>query len=168
MRREFALAALFCAAATSWAQLADPDPDWKENEFPPPPQLRVDGLAQFEVAGGSELRYGIDPQSIGIGADRVVRYVVVARSRSGATNAIYEGLRCDRAEYRVYARNFGQGWREAETEWKSLFDGQEARHVRALAQAGVCRGRVPNVSAEQIVRDLGMSTERKFGGSSAP
>ena len=168
MRREFALVALLCVAATSWAQLIDPDPDWKESEVPPPPQLRTANLVTFEVAGGSELRFGIDPQSVGIGADRVVRYVVVASSRSGAMNALYEGLRCDRGEYRIYARHNGQGWREVETEWKSLFEGVEARHVRALAQSGACHGRIPNVSPEQIVRDLGTPMERKFGGSSAP
>jgi hypothetical protein len=168
MLRNFALAALLCVAATSWAQLSDPDPDWKESEVPRPPALRTTGLVAFDVSGGSELRYGIDPQSVGIGADKVVRLVVVASSRSGAINAIYEGLRCDRAEYRIYARNSGQGWREVETEWKSMFGDVESRHVRTLAQSGVCRGRIPNGTPGEIVRDVGSRMDHKFGGSSAP
>lgn len=168
MRRELALAALAFAASASWAQLADPDPDWKEIEVPSPPALRTADLVYVDVAGGSELRYGVDPQSVAVGQDRVVRFVVVAQSRSGATNAMYEGLRCDRGEYRIYARSSGQAWRPVETEWKSIFEGVEARHVRALARAGACQGHAPNGSPKQIIQDWRSPVGRKFGGSDAP
>jgi hypothetical protein len=133
MLRETAVAAILCAACASWAQTPDfafgtmgkpnEEAEWKEVEVPPPPALRTSGLVSVEVNGGSELRYGVDPHSIAVGKDGVVRYVIVASSRSGAINALYEGVRCDRGEYRVYARSSGQGWRPAETEWKSLFEG---------------------------------------------
>ena len=168
MRREAMVACAMWAAATAFAQLADPDPDWKEVEVPPPPALRTANLVPVEVAGGTQLRYEVDPQSVAIGADRVVRYVVVASSRSGTINAMYEGLRCDRGEYRIYARSSGQAWRPVDVEWKSVFEGVEARHVRALARAGVCQGHAPNGSPEQIVRDLRAPQDRKFGASSAP
>ena len=179
MLREVALAAGLLAACGSWAQQA-PDffpgtmgvpaeeAEWKEVEVPPPPALRTSDLVPVDVAGGTELRYGIDPQSLAVGKDGVVRYVIVASSRSGAVNAIYEGLRCDRGEYRVYARSSGQGWRSVEAEWKSVFEGAEARHARAVAKAGACIGRVPNHDALQIVRDLRTPPGQKFGGSNAP
>ncbi|HUR90472.1 MAG TPA: CNP1-like family protein [Ramlibacter sp.] len=180
MRREVTLAAVLLAACGSWAQTA-PDflpgtmgkpnqdvlPEWNEMEVPPPPALRTSDLVQVEVGGGGELRYGIDPQSLAVGKDGVVRYVLVASSRSGAVNALYEGVRCDRGEYRVYARSSGQGWRAVETQWKSLFEGVEGRHVRAVAKAGVCRGHTANGDAQQILRDLRTPQDRKFGGSSA-
>src|SRR3569832_466688 len=133
MRREAVVAAAFWAACSCWAQSAPDflpgtmgkptqDSDWKEIEVPPPPALRTSGLVEIDVGGGSQFRFGVDPQSVAIGKDKVVRLVVVATSSSGAVNAIYEGLRCDRGEYRVYARSSGQGWRPVETEWKSLFD----------------------------------------------
>jgi len=45
----------------------------------------------------------IDPASVSIGKDRVVRYTAILRSRSGATNVFYEGMRCSKGEYRRYA-----------------------------------------------------------------
>jgi hypothetical protein len=144
------------------------DPEWTEVEVPPPPALRMSGLVEVDVGGGSELRFAVDPQSVALGRDKVVRYVLVASSRSGAVNAVYEGLRCDRGEYRVYARSSGQAWRPVETEWKSVFEGGEAQIARAIAKGGACQGHTPNTSAEQIVRDLRSPLDRKFGGSNAP
>jgi hypothetical protein len=178
MLRNFAAAWVLSAAFGACAQQA-PDflpgtmgrsvvePDWKEMEAPPPPALRKDGLVPIEVSGGTELRWGVDPKSISVGADRIVRYVVVASTRS-VTNAAYEGLNCDRGEYRVYARSSGQGWHVVETEWKPLSGDGEARHVRVIARAGACQGQAPNGSAAQIVRDLGTQQGTKFGGSNAP
>jgi hypothetical protein len=166
LRKFVALAACVCAAA-AFAQPAS-DTDWKEAEVPPPPPLRMDGLVPIEVTGAVDLRYAVDPQSVGIGSDGVVRYVVVATSRAGAVNAMYEGVRCGRAEYRVYARSSGQGWRPVETEWRSLYEGVEARHARAVARGGACFGPAPNRSAQQVVRDLRTPDDRKFGGSGAP
>jgi hypothetical protein len=178
MHRELTLAAALWAACGAWAQTSPDflpgamgkptaDPEWAESEAPPPPALRTDGLVTIEVSGGSDLRWAIDPQSVVVGPDRIVRYVVVATTAS-ATNAAYEGINCDRAEYRVYARSGGQGWRPVETAWKSLFEGAEARHVRAIATGGACQGHAPNGSAAQIMRDLRTPHDRKFGGSSAP
>jgi hypothetical protein len=143
------------------------EPDWKEMEAPPPPALRNDGLVPIEVKGGTQLRWGVDPRSVHVGADRIVRYVVVASTQS-VTNASYEGINCDRGEYRVYARSSGEGWHAVEAEWKPLSGGGEAQHARAIARSGACQGHSPNGSAEQIVRDLGTSQGSKFGGSNAP
>jgi len=73
-----------CAFAQSIPNLAA---DWKETEAPPPPPLRTTGLIPIDVAGSS-LRFGVDPASISVGADRVVRYVVVATSASGTVNGM--------------------------------------------------------------------------------
>ena len=174
-----ALCTALCTALATWAQSAPDflpgtmgrptvDPEWKEVEAPPPPALRTMDLVTVDVSGAGELRYGVDPQSVEVGKDRVVRYVLVASSRSGAVNGIYEGVNCERGEFRVFARSTGQGWRETPSEWKSLFEGGEARHALAVAKAGACRGRTPNGDAAQVVRDLRTPLARKFGGSSAP
>jgi hypothetical protein len=178
MLRNLAVAAILSVAFATLAQQA-PDflpgtmgrpsveTEWKEGEAPPPPALRKDGLVPIEMSGGTELRWGVDPKSVAVGADRVVRYVVVASTQS-VTNASYEGVNCDRGEYRVYARSSGDGWHAVDTEWKPLFGGGEAQHVRAIAKGGVCQGHSPNGSAEQIVRDLRRPQGTKFGGSNAP
>jgi hypothetical protein len=86
------------------AQLAAQDPDWKELDAPPPPAFELSRLLPFEVSAGSTLKFGIDPATLQLGSDGILRYVVVARSSTGTVNAMYEGLRCSTGEVRTYAR----------------------------------------------------------------
>lgn len=146
--------AVVCGAAG--AQLADIDPDWKELQTPPPPAFNVDRLVAFDMGPGSQLEFGIDPATLAIGSDGIVRYVVVARSRSGAVNAMYEGLRCTTGEVRTYARhNPGAGWYRVDgSEWKSLWSGAATRHALMFARQGGCMGRAAPHSVQDIVRDL--------------
>nr|WP_254171151.1 CNP1-like family protein [Ralstonia mannitolilytica] len=96
--------------------LLDPfnDKPFKEDAvtFPAPPVDR--DAVPFEVGGRSDspLRFAIDPKSVSIGKDNVVRYTVLITSRTGARNVNYEGLRCDTAERRIYAtlRNDTNQW----------------------------------------------------------
>ena len=62
-------------------------PEWKELDAPPPPALRTSGLIAIDVPGTS-LHFGVDPASITVGKDRIVRYVVVATSNSGAGSGV--------------------------------------------------------------------------------
>jgi hypothetical protein len=157
------IAALALAAASSFAQLADIDPDWKEQDAPPPPVLKTERLIELEIPG-SVLRFGVDGDSIALGADRVVRYVVVARSASGTVNAMYEGIRCNTGEMKTYARhNPDTGWtRVQDAEWKPLSGNAQARHSLLIARTGACLGRAPNRSASQIAADLRAPVDRRF------
>ncbi len=142
LRRILALA--FCSVA-AWASaqtIPDPASEWQEADAPPPPPLRTRGLVPIEVARGGTLHYGVDPASISVGADRVVRYVVVASSSSGAVNGIYEGIRCDTGEVKVYARhNPDSGWVPTHnTEWQSIFTTANSGHSLAIARSGACMG----------------------------
>jgi hypothetical protein len=163
MRLELVTFALLLAASLVHAQLATPDPDWKEAEVPAPPPLRTDALIPLELPR-SELRFGVDPASVAVGSDGIVRYVVVASSRSGAVNAIYEGIRCNTGEFKVYARqNPGSGWIIArESRWRELHEQPVSRHSLAIARNGACVGHGPNRSATQIVRDLRAPADTRF------
>ncbi len=158
--RALALAGVTVAAS---AQVAPTDPDWKELDVPPPPALRTSGLVPVDVAGTS-LRFGIDPASLAVGGDGIVRYVVVATSTSGTVNAIYEGIRCDTGEVKVYARhNPDSGWVPARTaEWQPLQSTPNSRHSLAIARSGACFGHSPNGNAAQILQDLKAPVERRF------
>ena len=71
----------------------------------PPPALDRGRLVEVklrELGADSDFRYYVDWGSVSAGEDRIVRYVLVARSRSGTENVTFEGLRCQ-GEYRVYA-----------------------------------------------------------------
>ncbi|MCG2595294.1 CNP1-like family protein [Ramlibacter sp. XY19] len=161
-RRFFALAVLAGAVGSSFAQGMD-NPDWKEQDAPPPPPLRTTGLIPLEVPGSS-LRFGVDPASVAVGKDGVVRYVVVAQSSSGAVNGIYEGLSCSGGSVRIYARhNPDSGWVPAGTTlWTPLHQTANSRYSLQVARTGACVGHAPNGNAAQIVRDLRSGVDHRF------
>jgi len=155
MHRSLLALALAGAAISASAQLSAPNPDWKEVEAPPPPPVRTSGLIPLEMQGTSR-RFGVDPASISVGTDGVVRYVVVAASPTGTVNALYEGIRCSSSEMKVYARhNPDSGWVAAtRSEWQPLRNNASARHSLRIASTGACFGTAPNGPPVQITRDL--------------
>jgi len=147
------LAAISLGAA---AQLTPPDPDWKELQAPPPPVFEMSRLVPFDVSINSALQFGVDPATITIGKDGVVRYVIVARSASGAVNGLYEGMRCSTGEVRTYARyNASGGWNRSENnEWRSMWGNPATRHTFMFARQGGCSGNATPLSVQDIVRSL--------------
>ena len=174
MLRSLLVAALAAAAvAASAAELGAPPgtpenspvpdvPEWSEVDAPPPPPLRTTGLIPIEVSG-TTLHFGVDPASISIGKDDVVRYVVVATSSSGAVNGIYEGIRCDTGQVKVYARhNPSSGWVRSTSDWQDIFRTPNSRYSLAIARGGVCQESSPNTSAAQIILDLKAPVDRRY------
>jgi hypothetical protein len=165
MLRSLLALAFAGAACAALAQVLPTDnPDWKELDAPPPPALRTEGLIALDVTGTS-LRFGVDPASIQVGTDGVVRYVVVATGTGGALNAMYEGLRCGTGEVKTYARHSGSAWNPVrQAEWQRLQPTGATRHSMFLARAGACRNHAPNISQAQIVRDLRAPVDSRFEG----
>lgn len=167
MRLSLSLAAaLLLGASLARAQLAPLDPDWREVEAPPAPAFSLEGLVPLETPR-SMLRYGVAPATVSIGPDGIVRYVVVATSSTGATNVMYEGIRCNTGEFKVYARhNPGSGWTIVkDSEWKPLQDAPLPRHALLIARNAACIGHGTNQPAARIVRDLRASTDARFNPS---
>ncbi|MEO8653068.1 MAG: CNP1-like family protein [Ramlibacter sp.] len=164
MRPDFRVLVLLLAGSCAvHAQLGPTDPDWKEAEAPPAPPVRTTGLIPLDIPR-TALHFGVDPASVTLDQDGVVRYVVVATSDSGAVNAMYEGIRCATGDFKVYARhNPGSGWTVArDTPWRPLSEPSVSRHTILIARTGVCIGQGPNRSASQIVRDLKAPVDRRF------
>jgi hypothetical protein len=163
MRSKLILSALLMAASAGFAQVVTPDPDWREAEAPPAPAFKLSGLIPLELPP-SNLRFGVDPASVSLGADGIVRYVVVASSTTGAVNAIYEGIRCRTAEFKVYAHhNPDSGWTVSkDAKWQPLHEQRNSRHSLLIARTGACRGSGTNASAAQIVRDLRAPADMRF------
>lgn len=131
------------------------DANWQEGPVPEPPAFSTERLLRFEVNPGSSLVYGIDPQTLRIGSvDRVVRYVVVATSPSGARNVFYEGIRCPSGEVKTYAHHNGQQWVKAnDPQWTPML-GRPSRHAAQLARQGACDNSGTPGRTEDIVRTL--------------
>jgi hypothetical protein len=87
-----------------------------------PPYPKADHLLEFTVAAVTNFRFFIDASSLSVGSDGVVRYVLVARSPSGAQNVSYEGIRCRGASYRLYAtgRRDGTWTRARDDGWRPI------------------------------------------------
>ena len=103
VRRAVAFATCLLMIAPAYAQLADLDPDWKELETKPPATFRTDKLVPIEMPRYLTVKLGLDPDSLTVSSDGIVRYVVVAVSGSGNINAAYEGIWCRAGEVKTYA-----------------------------------------------------------------
>jgi hypothetical protein len=116
--------------------------DWKETEVPPPPAFNKDHLIPIEMPKYVSLRFGVDPATLAIATDGIVRYVVVAINAAGSTSAMYEGIRCATGEVKTYARYASNGqWSSVpDPKWNSLYDDLPSKHAVALAKQGICEG----------------------------
>ncbi len=153
MRRSLVLW-LFSAAGLAQAQFFG-QANWQEGPVPPPPSFSVDRLLTFEGNRNSSLVYGIDPQTLSISpADRVVRYVMVATSPSGVRNVFYEGIRCQTAQVKTYARHADGRWiLAADPAWQDMVS-RPSRHALELARQGACDNAGTPASVDEIVRAL--------------
>jgi hypothetical protein len=157
---ERALAALLLTAAAGavLAQNAGGASGWTESAVPPPPPLHTRGLITLDMGKDARLHFGVDPISLAISADGVVRYVVVASSNSGsgAVNAMYEGLRCATSEIKTYARTTTAGdWHPVEqAHWRSIYASSSTRYAIVLAEQGLCNGKAPARSVDAMVQQL--------------
>lgn len=149
-----ALPALVLAQVAS-AQLFT-DPDWKESPVPPPPDFDPKRMLEVEMPRMLDLKYGVDPKTIVVTGDGVVRFVAIAKNTGpeAAVNAFYDGVRCATGETKTYARYSGNGWHMVENaEWVSL-DLPRTRYNLALARQALCDSAAPRGPASEIVRAL--------------
>lgn len=152
--RTLLLACVLGGAGLAQAQLFG-DVDWKESEVPPPPAFNADKLVAIDMPRYMTLKFGVDPATITLTKDGVVRYVVVAAHKEGGGfNAFYEGLRCATAEYKSYARFNNGSWDLTPApEWKRLGD-RNSSYTKALAAQALCRGDAPRASVGEMIRFL--------------
>lgn len=154
--RIFVALVLMGASAMTHALIVDVDPDWQESDVPAPPALSGDRLLPLEMPPYVSLQFGIDPASLVVTKDGIVRYVVVARSAGGSVTAFYEGIRCATAEVKTYARSNSAGeWvKPGSVEWRALNANHPSKHAGVFARQAACDGATAANSAADIVRAL--------------
>jgi hypothetical protein len=125
------------------AQVGPDDPDWKESNAPTPPTFSADKLLPLNMPRYVTLNVGIDPTTLTITPDGIVRYVVVTRNASGSVNAMFEGIRCATSEVKTYAHASGTGvWSMvAEPKWRDFTDNLPSNHAWVFARQAACDGR---------------------------
>lgn len=162
------LAALLLAgllgSGSALSQLRDADPDWQEDLGGRPPEFNVRRLIPIDMPTHVGVRMGIDPETLSIGKDGVVRYVVVATGSGGAQTVLYEAIRCATAQYRRLARYSPEsGWTAlAGSEWTALHGRLPSVHPLVIARSGICMGAAPNRSTADMVRDLRTPPRQRY------
>lgn len=150
------MGALVLGATLGQAQSPLDDPDWVESEAPAAPAFDPDRVLPLDMPPYVSLKFGVDPATLSISPDGIVRYVVVARSDSGSVTAFYEGILCAKGEVKSYARTQSDGqWRMVtKPQWRALNDNQPSRHAWVFARQGACNGSTAASSVADIVRAL--------------
>lgn len=117
------------------------DTPWIEEAVPAPSVFATDHLIPIDMPRYVSVQVGVDPQSIVVSSDGVVRYIMVMRNATGSTSAVYEGIRCASDEVKTYARYSASGqWSMvANPEWKAINDNMPSRHAQAFARQGGCQ-----------------------------
>ena len=118
-------------------------------------QIHLDKLIPVANPTRSNLSYGVAPDTVSVGSDKVVRYVIVAKSPRGAMNVLYEGVRCDTREVKAYASwRLDSGWRElSDPQWEELRNAN-SRYAQTMSDDAFCDVRIVYGSAGNIVQRL--------------
>ena len=129
---------------------------WAESAVNLPAPPKKENLLSFYVSPTATIDFSIDAKSLSVDKDGVVRYTLVATSRTGATNISYEGIRCQSAEKKLYA--FGQSdgsWSRARRDaWDVIRESGANRQHATLALEYFCEGGSVAGKAETIVERL--------------
>jgi len=158
--------ALFAAGAAAQqgrVQPIQPPPEVAEVgelAVPPPPYPVEANLIQFTLYNVTRNRYYVDGSSLTVGADKVIRFVLVIRSPSNASNVSFAGVRCKTREWKdyAYARN-DRTWVEyKQAQWRFIQELGYNNFQYTLFDEFFCYGGVrsggPIGTADLIVRNL--------------
>lgn len=139
-------------ADTFFRDPTDPDvSQWREGGVVLPAFPQEGNLREFYVSELTAHRFFIDASTLSVGQDGVVRYALVVRTRSGATNITFEGIHCERREFRIYATGQRDGsWVNArKSQWRPIENKPMNRHHAALSSGLFCPGGIVIHTADE-------------------
>jgi CNP1-like family len=143
---------------------------WKELTTKLPAYPKVANAVEIEVGPFRDNRVFIDLDSLGVGADGVVRYTLIIKSGGGALNVSFEGMRCitqQRKTYGFAVRKFGAlasepgEWRPARSsEWAPIIRDSTRPHFYVLYTDFFCPARKAGPDEfKEIARRIKRSTK---------
>lgn len=133
---------------------------WKELEVDFPAAPVESSLQSFYVSAAASNQFFVDLATLTVGADGVVRYVLVILTPGGVRNVTYEGMRCETREWRVYALGRADGaWSKARrNDWSRIRDEYVNRYHAALFLDYFCPGGVIVNSEDEARKALRRTT----------
>ena len=106
----------------------------------------------------AHVKYFIDAKSVSVGKkDRVARYTVIIRSRSGANNVYFEGIRCDSKQYRTYAYYNNADKKPKlmlNSQWQTIQGVSSYKYRKVLYDMFVCNDSAVRPKAKDIIQVL--------------
>lgn len=123
------LLCLLLPAFSAWAKKVDfiekdfdeEQKPWDEIQAQLPAYPNLKEAIPLEVAAITSIKFSVDPKSISVGSDGVVRFTLIAESTSGALNVSYEGIRCATEEKKLYAFGRDGAWsRNRFAKWQEI------------------------------------------------
>jgi hypothetical protein len=125
---------------------------WQESAFQLPAPPVAANLMEFYVGPTATQTFFIDEKSLSIAGDGVIRYTIESKSKSGAINISYEGIRCATAERKQYAYGMADNtWALARDPiWRPITELVANRQHAALVKDYFCNantiaGTVPDI-----------------------
>jgi hypothetical protein len=134
----------------------DKEKPWQEIAVQLPAAPKPENLLPFYVSPTTTHSFAIDPQSLTLGADGVIRYTLVTRSQEGAANVSYEGIRCASFEKKIYAfgRPDGTWSRSRRDQWQRITGNAANRQHAALTKDYFCQEMTVAGKAEDMVNRI--------------
>ena len=133
-----------------------PHAAWEEGEVTIPSWPVKQNLLEVVVDRADfPFQVFIDQQSLNIGDDGVVRYTLAIISTSGAQNTSFEGILCNKREYRRYAYGSGDRWHKlAGSGWQRITRGGNDGYRYALYRHYLCDINGTNSSVDGILQRI--------------
>jgi hypothetical protein len=152
------------ALATTWEMdFDDQTREWKEIEEQLPRHPVGKELVRLNMGSFTDHHFYVDPPSLSVGADGVIRYTAVIKTSGGALNVTFEGMRCETRELKVYAlgRRDGSWARARKTDWQRIERHSKPYHF-TLYREYFCPARTqptpPKRALEALRRGVGLAT----------
>lgn len=164
MKRFLSRLALLCLIhAPAFAGWGDFDYDfdadnkpWKEIEAQLPAYPKLEQALPFFVSSASDNEFFIDPKSVSVGEDEVVRYTLMIKSEAGVLNVSFEGIRCNTREKKLYAfgRKDGTWSRNKYAKWDAIKYKDVNRQHHMLFDDFFCPNNIIAKDAAEVVNAL--------------
>lgn len=164
---------LLLLSATGWADDTFEDGPtggaWKDTSTPwqeqvtelPAYPASLDRLLELNVSTqGLPYRVYVDPASLTVGDDRVVRFTTVMVSSSGVWNVTYEGLHCGERNFRRFAYGIDGDWQLLQdAPWQPVSGVGAYQYRKFLYENYLCDTGLRYQDAGELVRKLRYSSD---------
>lgn len=159
MKRTLALICvlfLIACAKPAFKDEFESDKPWVEQLAQIPPYPDEKNLMTFNAGAVTTNQYFVDKTSIKVGEDGVIRFSLVIKSSTGASNVSYEGIRCATSERKLYAlgRDDKTWTQPRASEWQKLDFVRQFYAQRELSKNIFCPNQQIVSTTEEAIQAL--------------